>query len=94
MLTGAYAHRRRLEVLQEIQNVEIEAGPNAFTVFFAADDFLYGGMGPDFSEVITLSGLGITKPDVHGGGMPFPAVGDLRLQLNEPLPGNEISLLR
>src|SRR5262249_30084282 len=64
VLSGADADRFRLEVLQELQHVEVEAAPDGFAILFATDDFLNGGIGPDFPEVIGLIGLDVAKADL------------------------------
>src|SRR5262249_16325779 len=73
VLAGADAHSLRLEVLQELQHVEVETGPDGFTVLLAAHDFLNGGVGPDFPEVVSWVGLEVAEPDLQGEGVPLPA---------------------
>lgn len=93
VLTGTDVERIRLEVLQEFQHVEVEAGPDGFAVLLDADDFLHGGIGPDFPEVVALVGLGVPKADIRGGRMLFPAVDDFFLNFVEPFLGHVLSFL-
>ena len=90
-LACADAHGVRLEVVQELQHVEVEAGPDGFAVLLAADDFLNGGVGPDFLEVVGLVGLDVAEPDLQGGRVPLPTVGDLFLKFIEPFLGHGCS---
>jgi hypothetical protein len=85
---SADGSRFRLEVGQELQNVKVEAGPDRFAVLFAADDLLNGGIGPNLPKLIVLVGLGIAEANLHGGRMPFPALGDLILKCLKPFFGH------
>src|SRR5262245_49355712 len=88
LLACVDAHRIRLGVVQELQHVEVEAGPDCFAVLLAADDFLDGGVGPDFPEVVALVGLEVAEADLQGGRVPLPTVGDLFLKFIEPFLGH------
>src|SRR6516165_8101657 len=93
VLPCADADRFRLEVLQEFEHVEVEAGPDRFAVLLAADDFLDGGVGPDFPEVVAPAGPGVAEADPQGGRVALPACGDLCLEFVEPLLGHGRSRL-
>jgi hypothetical protein len=64
VLTGAEAHRFRLEVVQKSQHVKVEAGPVRFAVLFASHDFLNGRVGPDFPEIVARFGLGEAESEL------------------------------
>jgi len=82
------AHRIRLKVGQELQNVEIEARPDRFAIFFTADDLLDGGKRPNLPSIVALVGFDVSEADLHCRRVPLPAGDDFGLKFFKPFLGH------